>query len=62
LPFAFTEHGALMAANILNNPRTGERVRPEIGLAGELMPKIQGLKSEVYSRKPVFFTGLKRRC
>jgi hypothetical protein len=36
LPFVFTEHGAIMAATILNSPRTTEVsvyvVRPFVGL------------------------------
>ena len=59
-PFAFTEHGAIMAANILNNPQAVQIsvfvIRAFVKMRGlltdtrELTKKLTSLESELKSR------------
>jgi hypothetical protein len=60
LPFAFTEHGALMAANVLNNPRAVQmsifvvrafaKMRSAFGDSRELARKLALLEEELKTR------------
>ncbi len=59
LPYAFTEHGAIMAANVLNSPRAIEvsvyvirafvRLRKLLGTHKELARKLEELEQKVAS-------------
>lgn len=69
-PFAFTEHGALMAANILNSPRAVEasvhvvrafvRMRNMLASNAELAKKINGLESKYDSQFRTVFDAIKQ--
>lgn len=59
LPYAFTEHGAIMAANVLNSPRAVQmsvfvvrafvRLRQMVGAHGEMAAKLSELERKVAS-------------
>ncbi|HXG53721.1 MAG TPA: ORF6N domain-containing protein [candidate division Zixibacteria bacterium] len=59
LPYAFTEHGAIMAANVLNSPRAVQmsvfvvrafvRLRQMVGARGEMAAKLSELERKVAS-------------
>ncbi|MBI4735220.1 MAG: ORF6N domain-containing protein [candidate division NC10 bacterium] len=63
LPYAFTEHGALMAANVLNSPRAVQmsvfvvrafiRMRAALGDTRELARKLAALERELKGRLDV---------
>lgn len=63
LPYAFTEHGALMAANVLNSPRAVQmsvfvvrafiRMRGALGDTRELARKLAALERELKGRLDV---------
>lgn len=67
-PFAFTEHGALMAANILNSPQASQMsvfvIRAFIKMRGlltdtrELAKKLASLETELKSRLDVHETAI----
>jgi phage regulator Rha-like protein len=60
LPYAFTEHGAIMAANVLNSPRAVQmsvfvvrafiKMRTSLGDTRELARKLAKLEKELKSR------------
>ena len=63
LPWAFTEHGAIMAANVLNSPRAVQmsvyvirafvRMRTALGSSRELARKLAALEQELKARLDV---------
>jgi hypothetical protein len=63
LPYAFTEHGAIMAANVLNSPRAVQmsvfvvrafiRMRAALGDTRELARKLAALERELKGRLDV---------
>lgn len=63
LPFAFTEHGAIMAANVLNSPRAVQmsvfvvrafvRMRSLLGDTRELARRLNALEKELKERQDV---------
>ncbi len=63
LPYAFTEHGAIMAANVLNSPRAVQmsifvvrafvRMRGALGDTRELARKLAALERELTGRLDV---------
>jgi hypothetical protein len=63
LPFAFTEHGAIMAANVLNSPRAVQmsvfvvrafiRMRDFLGEAHDLARRLNAVEKELKERQDV---------
>lgn len=70
LPFAFTEHGAIMAANILNSSRAVEasvqvirafvRMRNMLASNAELARKIDALEKKYDGQFKLVFTAIKK--
>jgi hypothetical protein len=70
LPYVFTEHGALMAANILNSPRAVEasvqvvracvRMRNMLASNAELAKKVEALESKYDAQFKVVFDAIKK--
>src|SRR5207237_6106601 len=74
LPYAFTEHGAIMAANVLNSPHAVQmsvfvvraflKMRALLGDKSELAQKLASLETELKKRldvhEPVIVTILQR--
>ena len=68
LPYAFTEHGAIMAANVLNSPRAVQmsvfvvrafvRMRVALGDTRELARKLAALERELKGRLDVHESGI----
>lgn len=68
LPYAFTEHGAIMAANVLSNPQAVQmnvfvvrafvRMRAMMTDTGELARKLAALETELKSRLDVHETAI----
>jgi hypothetical protein len=69
LPFAFTEHGAIMAANVLNSPRAVEmsvhvvrafvRLREVVASHRELVRRVDELESRYDGQFKVVFDALR---
>ena len=69
LPYAFTEHGAIMAANVLNSPRAVQmsvfvvrafiRMRAALGDTRELARKLAALERELKGRIRVGHTQVR---
>ena len=53
LPYAFTEHGAIMAANVLNSPRAFVKMRGALSDTRELAHKLAALEKELKERLDV---------
>lgn len=70
LPFVFTEHGALMAANVLNSPRAVEasvqvvrafvRMRNMLASNAELSKKIESLEKKYDGQFKAVFDAIKK--
>jgi hypothetical protein len=68
LPYAFTEHGAIMAANVLNSPRAVQmsvfvvrafvRMRGLLGDTRELASRLAALEKELKERLDVHETAI----
>lgn len=69
LPFAFTEHGAIMAANVLNSPRAVEasvmvvrafiRLRQMLISHRDLARKLEELESRYDSQFEIVFDAIR---
>ena len=70
LPYVFTEHGALMAANVLNSPRAVEasvqvvrafvRMRSMLASNAELSKKIESLEKKYDGQFKAVFDAIKK--
>ena len=70
LPFAFTEHGTIMAANVLNSPRAVEmsvhvvrafvRLREMIGSHRELAKRLDALEAKYDEHFKVVFDAVRQ--
>lgn len=70
LPYAFTEHGALMAANILNSPRAVEasvqvvrafvKLRQMLASNADLARKVEALERKYDANFKVVFDAIKK--
>ncbi len=68
LPYAFTEHGAIMAANVLNSPRAVQmsvfvvrafvKMRRLLGNTRELANRLAALEKELKERLDVHETAI----
>jgi len=72
LPYAFTEHGAIMAATVLNSPRAVQmsvfvvrafvRMRAALADTRELSCKLAALEQKVKARFPVVLRPARPEC